>query len=237
MPIEETVLLSSEDGYAPLAATFTRDERRITGHLAWSRTCRHALVSRGRSVETITRKPVPAAGAAAGVGAVALGAAGGGLLSHLDVYSDQESCSVDNDGDQQCSSPRGNATFVGVLLATTAVALAATSLATFASKRSTTTGDETLGPPGRPHVVENGVECGHGVPSDIGLSIYSGNERVLGAVSDENGDVRFILPEWLSGIVDVVVDTEPPGEPLVHKGDIVGRLQVPAPRVGTAAAF
>jgi hypothetical protein len=57
----------------------------------------------------------------------------------------------------------------------------------------------------------------------------AGGERVASAVTDENGDVHCTLPDGVSGIVDVVVDVEPPGEPLVHAGDVLGRLQIPAP--------
>jgi hypothetical protein len=163
---------------------------------------------------------------AAGIGAVGTGAASAALFAHLDAFSTDETCDTDANGDTSCSSPREGAAALGAVLAGTAVALTATSIATLAAKKSVRSDQEITAAPGAPRVIASNVTCGTGPLEGLGVAVYRAQERVAASTTDGEGNVTLRLPEWLSGPVTVVADSVPWSYSLVGQNEVLARLNV-----------
>lgn len=224
---EEVVLPSENDSVLRSQFALDREQHELRGHVGWADSCRRAVVERGRSRRLTHSVPNREAGVAAGIGALGAGVGSAVFFSHLDAFSREESCSTDDGGQSSCGSPRGGATALAVLLATTAVALAATSAVTFARHASEQSNEVVLGPPGQPRTVESGVACGRGAVDGLGVLVYQGMKHVAGASSDANGDVLVRLPTGLSGQVTVVADPASWRYEFVAPTEVLAAFDVP----------
>ncbi len=227
-PLQEEVLLGSANGDSALVTEFAVDEtaRAVTGHVAWADSCRRALVERNRTREVTRKVPNGSAAAAAGLGAVTTGVASAALFANLDTFSTTETCDTDTNGDTSCSSPREGAAALGAVLAGTAVALGAATIATAGAKRSVLSDQQITAEPGAPRVVASNVECGTGAIEGLGVAVYRAQERVAGSTTDAAGNVTLRLPAWLTGPVTVVADSVPWSYSLVGQNEVLAQLNV-----------
>jgi len=224
-PSQETVLLPpAPGGGSALRLRFEREGDFIGGHVTWAATCRRALVAYPRS-ETRTRSVPNGPGAfAAGMAGVGAGTAGTLLLAHRDEFSAKQTCDVDCEGNETCSSPREDATAGGLALVGTGIALATASIVTLASKPTTTSIDVTRGPALPPRILEDGVACGDGAVAGLGLALYRENERVAAATTDEEGAVGFSVPGWSGEPLSLKVERVPSGSRTLARGQSLGNL-------------
>lgn len=230
-PLSDEVLLRAPGGDSPLHSEFEVDNGIARGHVEWTQTCRRVVLVRERSQDIERRKPVYPAAAMAGFGAVGAGAGGVALLDNLDDFSTTESCHLDSDGNESCSSPRGDATAGGVMLVGTAIALAAAGVVTAISKPTTTQGDVHTGPTRESRVLAEHALCGDGAVAGVGLSLYLAEQRVAASVTDARGDVAFRVPDWVTGPLTLVVDSVPPKPTTILPGQAVGTVRIdPAPK-------
>jgi hypothetical protein len=230
-PLSETTLLRSPGGESPLETELEVEDGIVRGHVEWAPTCRRVVQVRERSRGVEQRKPSYPAAAMAGGLAVGVGTGGLTLLDHLDDFSAEVTCDSDENGEESCSSPRETAAVGGVLLVGTAIALAAASVVTVASKPTTVAGDVRTSEPQASRVIAENAPCGDGAVAGIGLSLYLAQERVAASVTDAGGDVAFIVPDWVTGPLTLVVDSVPPGPTTILPGQVVGTVRVePAPK-------
>ena len=231
-PVDEEVLLAPAPGAgSSLTVRLERDGDFIVADLEWAATCRRALVTYPRT-ETVTRSvPNGPAAVAAGMGAVGTGTVGSLLLTHTDEFSDKETCHLDDEGNETCSSPRENATFGGLALVGTSIALATASIVTLASEPTTTSVDVTRGPPLPARILESGVACGEGPVAGLVLAVYRGHERIAVATTNEQGKVGFTVPAWAGEVLTLKAERVPPGSRTVVVGQTLAmvRRAPPAP--------
>jgi hypothetical protein len=153
------------------------------------------------------------------------------LLQHLDDFSTEKTCDLNDDGTESCSSPRDDATVGGVLLVGTAIALAAASVVTVASKPTTTEGDLHTSPARESRVLAESTACGDGAVAGVGLSLYLAGQRVAASVTDARGDVAFHVPDWVTGPLTLMVDSVPPKPTTILPGQAIGTVRIdPAPK-------
>jgi hypothetical protein len=226
-PVEEEVLLPPAlAGASVLRMQFGRAGDVLDGHIEWAATCRRALVVHPRWETRSYTVPNRAAAVAAGMGAVGAGSAGAILLAHRDDFSDERSCYVDSEGEEQCSSPREQATVGGVGLVGTAVALAAASIVTLASKPSIASIELSDGPALPPRILEEGVAWGEGPVAKLGLALYRDGERIAEATTDEHGDVGFAGAGLAGGNMTVKAEWVPLGNRMLRRGQDLGAVHV-----------
>jgi len=229
-PVREEVLLRSPSGNSPLLAVFQVAGGVARGHLDWAKNCRRVLFVRAREQDIEETRPSYEAGLAAGMGALGTAAGGAALLGNLDQFSTKESCRIDDEGNESCSSPRADATAGGAVLVATAIALTVASLATVTSTSSTTYGEVHTGELLARHVLADNVACGAGAVIGVGLSLYLAQERMAASVTDEHGNVAFNVPTGVTGTLTLKVDSAPRGYETIQPGHTVGTLRIePAP--------
>jgi hypothetical protein len=226
-PVEEEVLLPpTSAGSSVLRMHFDRAGDGLDGHLEWATTCRRALVVHPRWETRSYTVPNRAAAVAAGMGAVGIGSAGAMVLAHRDDFSDERSCYVDSEGEEQCASPREQATAGGVGLVGTAVALAAASVVTLASKPGVSSVELSDGPALPPRILEDGVACGEGPVAKLAVTLYRDGERIAEATTDEHGDVRFAGAERVGGSMTLKAEWVPLGYRMLRRGQDLGGVRV-----------
>jgi len=237
-PVHEELLLRPANGDSPLRAEFTVANGVARGHVDWARNCRRVAVVRPREQEVVETRPSYEAAAGAGIGALGAAAMGAGLLSNLDQFSTKESCHLDDDGNESCSSPRSQATAGGVMLVGTALALAAASLVTVASPSTTEWGEVHTGEARRGRVLDAQAPCGTGAVVGVGLSLYLAEERIARSATDDHGDVVFGIPSRVTGTLTLAVDSTPREYKALEPGQAVGTLRVePSSTAHDAAAW
>ncbi len=222
---EETILESGQNLPAVMG-DFTFEQGVVRGHVGWTYDCRNVVVRKQITEEIQTKQPNHGAGALATVAGVGLGALSVGLLSSADTLSDVQTCSTDSDGHYSCSSPRQDATVLGVVGVLSSAALIGTGLATFGSK---TTSSVVASAPAEPvvsRVVEGKMACGNRPISGLGLSLFRAGERVASSTTNAEGEVAFAIPADLTGGLVVTVDAVPAPISVIRVGDIVGSVQV-----------
>jgi hypothetical protein len=225
-PVREEVLLRSPTGDSPLRTAFQVESGVVRGHLEWATNCRRVLLVRAREQDIEETNPSYGAGVAAGIGAIGAAAGGVALLNNLDDFSTTESCHIDDEGKQSCSSPREDATAGGVMLVATAIALTAASIATVSSTSSTTYGEVRTGEVRERHVLAENVACGAGAVAGVALSLYLAEERMAASVTDEHGNVAFSLPTRVTGTLTLRIDSAPRRYGIVQPGQGVGTLRI-----------
>ncbi len=225
-PVQEVVLLPpAPHGGGALRAFFERDADFIGGRLEWAATCRRALLVHPRS-ETVTRSvPSTEHALAAGMGAVGTGSAGALLLANRNDFSDEKTCSVDSQGTEACSSPRGSATVGGALLVSTGIALATASIVTLASRPSTNSVEVTREPDLPPRILESNVPCGEGPIAGLRLGVYLGDERIAVVSTDEQGEVGFTVPAWAGDALTLKAEHVPLGIRMITRGQTLGTVR------------
>jgi hypothetical protein len=211
---------TSPDASAVVAA-FQSNERRVSGHVEATRSCRVVVLRTERHERVHTRRPHHAAGTLASIGAAMSGLAGGVLLSQLDIFTNRAHC--DPDG---CSSPRGDAAAGGLLLVGAAVALGATGIATFGSREVRWAEAVASSPPRRTRTLESSVPCGQGPVSGLGVSLWRFDERLAATTTDAQGDAVLSVPRGISGTLRVVADSVPAAHPLVMPGETLSWVEV-----------
>lgn len=225
-PTHEVAVLRAANGASPLRTEFVVTHGIARGHLAWADNCRRVELVRPREQEIVTTTPSYEAATAAGMGALGTGVLGTALLNNLDQFSTKEKCSLDDDGNESCSSPRDDATAGGVLLVGTALALTAASLVTVASPSSTTYGDVHTGDARRHRVLAERENCGEGSVAGVALSLYLAEERIATSATDEHGDIAFAIPSSVTGTLTLAVDSVPSKYRTLSPGQVVGAVRV-----------
>lgn len=223
-PLVEERVMRSPDDTSAVSSSFTVEGTLVRGHLAWARTCRRVSVVRERTRRVTRREPNREGALVAGVGGLIIGTTGGALATHLDQFSDEERCELDADGNEQCSSPRGEATLGSGLLIGTAAALVVGSFVTLASKPRVAGSEVSVGPPGTPRTLASGVPCGQGSLPGLGVSAYRAEERVAASATDADGNVTLRVPENVTGPLTLVVDSVPPRYALIVPGQALAEL-------------
>ena len=226
-PVQRELLLRSDQ--APLHGEFWAEPGIVRGHVEWTRTCTRAVVRQSQTLVQRKKRYSRVAGAAAGVGSLAVGAIGVHLVATADERSDEPHCGPDQDGDgyEDCrSSPRGEQAQMGLLLGATSLALAVVGIYHLAAEDPPASSELETAPPAPPEVVEEDTPCGPGTARDLRLSLHQGALFVAASQTDPSGDVAFAIPTWLTGRLDVVVDQVQPPSELVAAGLGLGSVVV-----------
>jgi hypothetical protein len=127
-PLEREVLLPSSE--ASLRGEFWTESGVVRGHVEWARTCRRGVVREPREVVVRKSEYSRPAGVAMGAGSLAVGSIGLVLVARAPERSAELRCQPDddNDGYDECSSPRETQLLTGVVLVGGAIALGAGSV-------------------------------------------------------------------------------------------------------------
>ena len=198
------------------------------GRVHWSSNCREALMQSENIEVWHTKAPMYGAAAGALVAGAALGAGSGALLANAPNYSAHpSSCSVDDAGNESCSSPRDAAIALGVTGAIISLIAVSAGVSTFASKSERTRGESIPQPDRLVEVTRHNVACGAGPVVGLGVSVFRADERVAASVTNSAGDVAFAVPANVSGELNVVVDSVPPEMSRVREGDVIATFLVP----------
>ena len=227
-------VLSLERGdreVSPVSAPLRVDGDIATGKVEWATTCRWTLVERTRIQTTIETRGSKAGGVVAAVGAGVLGtsavawflgnATGGATCAALSSIPLNDSEPSSND----CAPSETGPAILGVA----SLVLLATSVALLASKPTTTPGPVSIGPPGPPRLVADNVACSSGAVAGLGVALYRREERIAATTTDEAGTFKLRLPAGLSGSLVLVVDQLPRDATLLHRGDVLARVELASP--------
>jgi hypothetical protein len=223
-PVVRQVLVAPAEPASPVAIDLAFEDGIARGHVGWAASCRRVVLSHERLQKVVRRKPAYAAVAPAGLLGVGAGVAGGALLDNRDKYSDEVTCEEDSDGELECSSPRGNATGLGLTLIGTAIALTAVAVGTATSRSSSEFRDVADGPTRQVRVLAEGVPCGEGPVAWLGVALYRADERVAASTTDGDGNIAFNVPAWLTGPVALVADSRSSRYALIVPGRRLGEI-------------
>lgn len=221
-------VIAPESRDSALEADFSYAAGIARGTLHWSSNCREALMQSESLEVWKTKKPMYGAATGALVAGAVLGAGSGALLASAPNYSDTPtSCSVDDSGNESCSSPRDMAIGLGVTGAIISLIAVSAGVTTFASKSERTQGESIPQPDRLLEVTRHNVPCGRGEVAGVGVSLFRANERVAASVTNRSGAVAFAVPPEVTGELSVVVDSVPPDLARVREGDVVATILVP----------
>jgi hypothetical protein len=149
-------------------------------------------------------------------------------LSSLDSWSSARSCSEDSNGKEQCSSPRGNATAVGVVGLLAGAALITTGIVTVASREKSERIASMETPPVVTQLIRGGVPCGEGTAAGFGLVLKRGETVLAQTTTNANGEFAAVVPSNVFGTVTLYVDRVPTSNCLVRLGTGVANYDIPA---------
>lgn len=223
-----TVMKGPDSGTSAVEAELRYDHGIIRGQLSWANRCHRAVEE--LSHEDVIEERKPNHGHAVGALFVGSLAAAGSiaLLSNRKSFSDVETCSTDSDGHDSCSSPRSNATAVGVIGFLGSLLLAGGAIGTFGAKTTSRTVDELPLPPRLVRSDKAVVPCGEGSIANLNLALQFGQERLSSTVSTAEGQFALIVPERTSGILSVIVEAVPPELDMIRPFAVVGSIELPA---------
>jgi hypothetical protein len=234
---EETVILESPKNLPSAMGDFTYEQGVVRGHVSWTYDCRQAVVNKQITEVMETRKPNKKAAVAATFIGLALGAGSVALLSQADTFSDEQECSTDSNGNYTCTSPRALAYAVGVLGIVSSMGSVGAGMATFGMKPTTSVVDSETAPPVVSRVLQENAPCGSHPIDGLGLSLLRAGQQVALSSTNADGDVAFAVPLNVTGGLTIVVDAVPAPITAIHKGDIVGFVQVSASANATELRF
>jgi len=223
---QDETILESGHNLPAVMGDFTYEQGVVRGHVGWTYDCHNVVMSKQITEEIQVKKPNYNAGVAATVIGAGLGALSFGLLSSLDTFSDEETCSVDSDGNQSCTSPRAAAAAFGVVGALSSVALVGAGVVTFGSKTTSSMVSSEPAEPVVSRVNEGKVACGSRPIFGLGLALIRAGERVAASTTNADGEVAFAVPTNVTGDLVAVVDAVPTPISIIRVGDIVGSVQV-----------
>jgi len=223
---EETVILESSKNLPSAMGDFAYEQGVVRGHVGWTYDCRQAVVNKQITEVVETRKPNKRAAVAATFIGLAIGAGSVALLSQASTFSDQQECSTDSDGNYTCTSPRGLAYAVGALGIATSMASVGAGVATFGMKPTASVVDSETAPPVVSRVLQENTACGSRPIEGLGLSLLRVGQQVALSSTNANGDVAFAVPPNVTGSLAIVVDAVPAPISAIHKGDVIGSVQV-----------
>jgi hypothetical protein len=226
---QQELVIEPAGAQPSIMGDFTVESGTVRGHVGWTYDCRKAIVATQETQVINVKKPEKEAGFAAAVIGVGVGALSVGLLSSLDQFSDVQTCSIDSDGQNQCSSPRTNAAVVGVLGLATSAGLFGTGLVTLGASPTASVVATEAAPPVVSRVVQENVACGTEPIAGLGLVLMHDGSRVAASTTNAAGEVAFAVPPGLSGGFIVRIDAVPAPYDRVRVGDVVGTVQVKAP--------
>jgi hypothetical protein len=222
---EETILESGQTLPAVMG-DFTFEQGVVRGHVGWTYDCRNVVVKKQIREEIQVKRPNYNAAVAASVLGAGLGALSVGILSSLDSFSDEQTCSTDSDGHYSCSSPRDAALGLGAAGMISSLALVGAGVVTFGSKTTASIASTEPAEPVVSRIQEGKVACGSRPILGLGLSLFRAGERVAASTTNAEGEVAFAVPANVTGGLVVTVDAVPAPISIVRVGDIVGSVQV-----------
>lgn len=223
---EETVILESSKNLPSAMGDFSYELGVVRGHVSWTYDCRQAVVNKQITEVIETRKPNKKAAVAATFIGLALGAGSVALLSQANTFSDAQECSTDSNGNYTCTSPQARAYAVGVLGIVGSMASVGAGVATFGMKPTASVVDSETAAPVVSRVLQENAPCGSNPIEGVGLSLLRAGQGVAFSSTNADGDVAFAVPPKVTGGLTIVVDSVPVPITAIHKGDIVGSVQV-----------
>jgi hypothetical protein len=223
-PVVRQALVLPAEPASPVEIDVAIEDGVARGHLGWAASCRLVVLVDERSQKVVRSKPAYTAGAVAAGTGVGAGIAGGALLERRNKYSNDVTCEENDDGTQDCSSPRGVAIGLGLTLVGSAIALTTVGIVTAASRSSNRLGDVDMGPTRQVRVLAEGVPCGDGPVAWLGVALYRADERVAASTTDGDDNVAFKVPAWLTGLVTLVADSRSSRYGLIAPGQRLGEI-------------
>jgi len=223
---EETVILESSKNLPSAMGDFAYEQGVVRGHVGWTYDCRQAVVNKQITEVTETRKPNKKAAFAATFIGLAVGAGSVALLSQASTFSDEKECSTDINGNHTCTSPRDWVYTVGTVGLLTSVATLGGAVGTYGMKTTASIVDTETAPPVVSRVLQENTACGSRPIEGLGLSLLRVGQQVALSSTNANGDVAFAVPPNVTGSLTIVVDAVPAPISAIHKGDVIGSVQV-----------
>jgi hypothetical protein len=223
---QQEIIMESSHGLPSIMGDFTAEPGLVRGHVAWTSDCERAIVNQRVTDEIKVDKPNTRAAIGSTIIGTGIGVLSAALISTADSFSDEQTCSTDNEGHYSCSSPRQNAIGLGVVGIITSAALVGTGLVTVASKPRTSIVTTEAAPPSVSRVTREHVNCGVQPVRSLGLALKRAGVTVAASSTNEDGEVAFAVPPTISGGLVVVVDAVPPPLANIRVGDIVGAVEM-----------
>jgi len=223
---EETVVLESSKNLPSAMGDFAYEQGVVRGHVSWTYDCRRAVVNKQITEVVETRRPNKKAAVAATFIGLAVGAGSVALLSQANTFSDQQECSADSNGNYTCTSPRALAYAVGALGIATSMASVGAGAGTFGMKTTSSVVDSETAAPVISRVLQENAPCGSRPIEGLGLSLLRVGQQVAFSSTNTEGDVAFAVPPNVTGGLTIVVDAVPVPISAIHKGDVIGSVQV-----------
>jgi len=227
---EKKMLIGPEPNQTAVATTLELQRGVLKGKLLYSNDCRLGMIAQQRNVIRRTEKPNYGAGVTSLIVGAMATVISGAVMSNLDTFSDEETCSVDSQGQESCSSARGRATAGGVVGMISGVALLGTGLGTLArrEKSKDIESDEPITSGGINRINETGVPCGEGPAGNFGLALRRGDIMVAQTTANSDGEFAFAIPPTLTGQVSIYVDSVPNEPGFVEVGSHVTSFDISA---------
>ena len=225
------MILESSKNLPSAMGDFAYGQGVVRGHVSWTYDCRRAVVNKQITEVQETRKPNKKAAVAATFIGLAVGAGSLALLSQANTFSDEQECSTDSNGNYTCTSPRARAYAGGALGMATSMVSVGAGVGTFGMKTTSSVVDTETAPPVVSRVLQENAPCGSSPIEGLGLSLLRVNQQVAFSSTNADGDVAFAVPPNVTGALTIAVDAVPVPITAIHKGDIIGSVQV-SPSVG-----
>jgi hypothetical protein len=233
---ERQVLVPPKDNVPSLDVQASYESGVLKGRLAWSKRCRTGVEALSHDEVYEVKKPNRGGGVASIIAGGLVGALSGAILSGADKLSDVETCSTNIDGDSHCSSPRQDATLLGVGGIVTGVGLGVAGLATLGMKTTTRPLEPVDHPAALTKVQEDGVACGSGPVVGVGLALLRSGERVAATSTNTDGDFALVVPARTTGPMAIVVDSVPWGGSMIRQNELLATVDIPATAEADTAA-
>lgn len=225
---ERPVLVSPKADAPTLDAQVGYEAGVIKGHLTWSKRCRKGLETHSHDEVFEVKKPNRAGGVAAMLVGGLVGVASGAILANADNLSDEETCGYDANDNYRCSSPRQDATILGVVGIATGAGLGVVGLATLGMKTTRKPLEPIDRAPVLTKVTEQEMACGQGPVAGVGLALLRGTDRVAATSTNTEGDFALVVPARTTGPMSIIVDSTPWGTNVTRANELVARIDIPA---------
>jgi hypothetical protein len=223
---ERRAIISPRKNHAAVTSSLHYEGGVLRGVLEYARTCRYAMARQTHTttVETIT--PNRRAGFAAMVPGAVISAISIGLLTSLDTFSKDDSCSAGES--PPCPSTRDRVTGWSVVGLGTGAGLVTTGLVTQFLPTRTKVISSFDSPPEVLRVIGESAPCGDGPAKGFDLSLTLNGEFEIGkSLSDQNGNFAFLVPANVAGRLLIRIEGVPELSSLVTAGTVVTSFDYP----------
>jgi hypothetical protein len=223
---ERRAIISPRPNHAAVTSSLHYEGGVLRGALEYTKACRYAIARQTHTdtIETIT--PNRRAGFSAMVPGLIISAISLGILTSLDTFSDDDSCSAGET--PPCASTRDAVTGWSVVGLGTGASLVTTGLVTQFLPTRTKTVSSADSAPEVVRVIGESAPCGEGPAKGFDLSLKLNGELELGkTITDQVGQFAFLVPANVAGRLIVSVEGVPELSSLVTTGTIVSSFDYP----------